>query len=293
MSTYYKATNGDDWVWGSPGDDQIDGLDGNDKIKGNGGDDSIYGGKGHDWLDGGDGNDLLMGGAGADELLGGSGKDGVSYLDSPVGVAVSLYHNVAYFGTAEGDTFSSIEFVWGSDFADILVGDDGDNGLAGFNGDDYLLGLGGDDKISGDNGNDALFGMDGIDTLNGGSGNDWLWGGMGGDSLTGGIGGDTFSWNDTAESGTASWTRDSVEDFNRAEGDRLDLANIDANVYTPGNQAFTFIGTADFSGIGQIRYYHDNGNTYIEMQTSIPTSDPEGVICLHGIHTPDASWFTL
>jgi RTX calcium-binding nonapeptide repeat (4 copies) len=125
------------------------------------------------------------------------------------------------------------------------------------------------------------------------SGNDWLWGGMGGDSLTGGIGADTFSWNDTAESGTFSWTRDNIVDFNRAEGDRLDLANIDANIYTPGNQVFTFIGTADFSGIGQIRYYHDDGNTYIEMQTSIPTSDPEGVICLHGIHTPDASWFVL
>jgi Ca2+-binding RTX toxin-like protein len=290
---YFPGTKGIDWYWGSDDGDQMFGLEGDDNFKGRGGDDYISGGPGNDWIDGGDGNDSLEGGAGADQLLGGLGYDYAQYTSSPVGVLVSLYHNVGYFGDAEGDTFSSIEGIWGSWHNDILVGDDSHNALVGFGGDDYLLGLGGDDTIIGGDGHDALFGMDGIDTLNGESGNDWLWGGMGGDSLTGGIGGDTFQWNDTAESGTFSWAMDSIVDFNRAEGDRLDLANIDANIYTPGNQAFKFIGTADFSGIGQIRYYHDGGNTYIELQTSTPQSDPEGLICLVGTHTPDASWFVL
>ncbi len=37
-------------------------------------------------------------------------------------------------------------------------------------------------------------------------------------------------------------------------GDRIDLSDIDANYIIPGNQAFTFIGSAAFSGLGQIRY---------------------------------------
>src|SRR5262245_8308513 len=131
MGKYSAWTNGDDVVWGSPDDDDIFGLDGHDKIKRNGGNDYINGGNGNDWLDGGDGNDGLEGGAGADQLLGGLGDDYAQYTGSPVGVLVSLYHNVGYFGDAEGDTFSGVEGIWGSWFADIRVGDDGNKGLGG------------------------------------------------------------------------------------------------------------------------------------------------------------------
>jgi Ca2+-binding RTX toxin-like protein len=290
---YQKGTNGDDTIWGSPEADKIEGLKGHDKIKGNGGDDSIAGDEGNDWLDGGEGSDYLVGGPGADELLGGVGFDYASYTNSPVGVAVSLFHNMAFFGDAEGDTFSGIEGIWGSFHSDILVGDDNDNALVGHGGDDYLWGAGGNDSIHGGDDHDALFGMDGLDHLNGASGNDWIYGGMGGDTLTGGGGADTFQWNDPAESSGTQWNRDFINDFNRAEGDLLHLANIDAHVYAAGDQAFKFIGMADFSGIGQIRYYHADGNTYIELQTGLPKSEPEGVICLVGTHTPEATWFAL
>ena len=84
-----------------------------------------------------------------------------------------------------------------------------------------------------------------------------------------------------------------VWDFNRIQGDLIDLNAIDADVYTPGNQDFTFIGTAAFSGTpGEVRYYHSGGSTYIEMQTGTSV-DVEGVIRLDGIYAPTASWFDL
>ena len=65
------------------------------------------------------------------------------------------------------------------------------------------------------------------------------------------------SGSSTGETGLTAATADVVADFNRAEGDRIDLSAIDADVYAAGNQAFTFIGTAAFSGTpGEIRYYH-------------------------------------
>ena len=66
-----------------------------------------------------------------------------------------------------------------------------------------------------------------------------------------------------------------------------------SNVYAAGNQAFTFIGNAAFSGApGEVRYYQAGGNTYLQMQTGTSV-DIEGVIRLDGIHTPEASWFVL
>ena len=43
-------------------------------------------------------------------------------------------------------------------------------------------------------------------------------------------------------------------DFSHAEGDTIN-PTLDANVNLPGNQPFTFIGTADFTGMaGELRY---------------------------------------
>jgi serralysin len=102
-----------------------------------------------------------------------------------------------------------------------------------------------------------------------------------------------FVWGSTSHTGATATTADVVADFNRGQGDRVDLSGIDANIVASGNQAFTFIGTAAFSGApGQLRYVHSGGNTFIEMQTGT-SADVEGVIRLNGIHTPDASWFVL
>ena len=56
-----------------------------------------------------------------------------------------------------------------------------------------------------------------------------------------------------------------IGDFSRSQGDRIDLTGIDANTWQSGNQAFTMIGSAAFSGAaGQLHYQHSSGRTIVE-----------------------------
>jgi Ca2+-binding RTX toxin-like protein len=133
----------------------------------------------------------------------------------------------------------------------------------------------------------------GNNILDGKGGSDELLGRHGLDTLTGGSGGDTFVWLYANETGVTTATADVVTDFNFADGDRLDFSSVDADVYADGEQSFTFIGLAAFSGTpGEINYYHAGGNTYVQLQTGT-VADVEGVICLNGILTPEAGWFIL
>ena len=68
---------------------------------------------------------------GADTLTGGSGTDTANYWTSASGVTVNLTTNVNTGGDAASDSLSGIENVIGSDYADTLTGDAGDNVLAG------------------------------------------------------------------------------------------------------------------------------------------------------------------
>jgi Ca2+-binding RTX toxin-like protein len=323
------GTSGGDWLWGSNDDDELWGYDGNDILVGYGGQDYIIAGAGNDWLFGGagndhlfgeQGNDYLEGGPGADELWGGMGNefgssdsDTAAYRGSPEGVHISLGGSSgtgsiaiwAYGGDAEGDQLYSIENLSGSDFNDVLWGDEHDNALNGFKGNDVLRGFAGQDSIDGGDGNDWLYGYQGYDILNGGIGNDRLEGGIGGDTMYGGSGADTFAWWYTTESDSGAWNMDVVMDFNRAEGDLIDLHGIDANDYwvpVPGNQDFTFIGDAShpFTAPGQISWYIGGSptgepsgtDTYILLNTDTE-ADAEGMIKVSGVHGVDASWFVL
>jgi Ca2+-binding RTX toxin-like protein len=253
----------------------------------------LFGHDGADTLVGGDGIDLLDGGPGADVLDGGAGWDEANYYYSPAGVTVDLAAGRGYGGDAEGDRLFGIEYVSGSFFDDVFVGNDGDNYLAGQNGSDRLHGLGGADYLDGGIGPDQLFGNTGDDTLMGQDDDDVLNGGSGIDYLVGGTGADRFVWALSTDTGVTRLTADFVEEFRFVDGDRFDLASIDADVYAAGNQAFRFIGAAAFSGApGELRYYHFGNMTYLEMQTGTST-DVEGVIALRGIHTPQANWFVL
>jgi len=117
------------------------GTDFDDTLIGDGGANTLNGGDGDDYLldlsggddilNGGDGNDQLQGSGGADSYFGGEGTDEVRYSNSGAAVTVDL---------SMGDTFDSIENLVGSQFDDILAGDDGINRLEGFLGDDTLLG---------------------------------------------------------------------------------------------------------------------------------------------------------
>jgi Ca2+-binding RTX toxin-like protein len=166
------------------------------------GDDLIYGFDGNDTIYGLGGNDTIKGGGGADYINGGSGTDVASYMDSTVGVTVNLATGLGYGGTAEGDTLVSIENLMGSQYNDVLTGNDGANTLTGLNGDDILKGGGGADTLYGDAGNDTLKGGGGADTLNGGSGID------------------TASYTDSGAGVFVSLITDSAA-YGDAEGDNL------------------------------------------------------------------------
>jgi T1SS-143 domain-containing protein len=106
------------------------------------------------------------------------------------------------------------------------IADNDDNVLVGDNTADDLDALAGDDVLIGAGGNDTLKGGDGDDNLMGGEGDDTLIGGAGNDILTGGAGADIFQWN-AGDDGTADTPAvDFITDFNAAEGDSLNLADL-------------------------------------------------------------------
>lgn len=136
---------------------------GMDRILGLAGDDTLYGYGGSDLLEGGDGNDVLVGGTGADRLLGGNGIDNASYAGAATGVVASLANPLINTGDAKGDTYSLVENLSGSSYADRLIGDGKTNVLNGGAGDDVLEGGDGDDVLIGGFGADRLIGGTGSD----------------------------------------------------------------------------------------------------------------------------------
>lgn len=102
------------------------------------------------------------------------------------------------------------------------------------------------DTLTGGAGHDTLKGLAGHDRLLGGAGNDTLIGGAGGDQLTGGAGADLFVLKAVGESKVSPADRDTILDFSHAQGDRIDLSALDANVRVAGNQAF-FLGGSTFT----------------------------------------------
>jgi len=83
--------------------------------------DTIYGQGGNDTIFGFGGNDLIIGGAGGDDIDGGEGTDTAFYTDSFEGVSVSLATGIGNNGTAEEDTLTSIENLYGSAYDDTLA----------------------------------------------------------------------------------------------------------------------------------------------------------------------------
>lgn len=107
------------------------------------------------------------------------------------------------------------------------------------------------DVLTGGDGDDSLFGQKGNDTLHGGAGDDMLRGGPGKDLMFGDAGSDTFEFGRA----TVGVVPDEIRSFSQAEGDRIDLREIDADTGRRGNQRFDMIGSDPFSGdAGELRY---------------------------------------
>jgi serralysin len=115
---------------------------------------------------------MLSGGNGGDKLIGGAGLDLAEYGTSALAVVASLSNTYLNSGDAAGDSYNSIEGLYGSAYADRLSDDDSANVLLGNAGNDTLNGGYGDDTLRGDIGNDTLSGGYDGDVLQGGFGND-------------------------------------------------------------------------------------------------------------------------
>ncbi|MBW8725881.1 MAG: hypothetical protein JF625_12105 [Inquilinus limosus] len=275
-----------DIITGAAANNVLAGLDGNDTLSGGGGNDLLEGGAGADTLSGGDGEDTasywgvvgvnvtlgglawsgeaqgdtlandienLEGSSGADRLTGNAsanklygrdgydvlrGEGGADHLDGGTGIDIATYWGSAAAvivnlqtgtgsGAATGDVFVSIENVHGSMAGDTLYGSADANGLNGFEGADTLVGR------------------------------------LGKDTLTGGSGADRFMYTAIGDSMVGA-NADRITDFTRAQGDKINLSGIDANIGAAGNQAFTFIGSSQYSNhAGELRFTIVDGQTTI------------------------------
>ena len=233
--------------------------------------DVLSGVGGRAWLRGFDGSDTLIGSDESDRLEGGAGDD--TYVlhsrsfvyerpDEGVDTAVIASNGYVLGPNLENLILEAgVVYGTGNELRNMIVGNGGDNILNGQAGDDWLLGL------------------DGSDVLAGGDGRDTLEGGPGSDVLVGGRAADTYIWRTVADASPFAASADVIRDFSRAQGDRIHLATIDANVNAPGNQAFSFIGVQSFSAAGQIHFTWVGGNTIISLNTDAD-STAEAVIRL-------------
>ncbi len=209
-------------------------------ITGNGGANKLYGLDGDDRLIGGSGNDLLDGGSGLDKAFGGVGDD-VYLVDSSIDQVVELadegYDTLQSAGSAAlGANFERLDLTGAGNING--TGNSLNNFVIGNSGANVLRGGGGDDK---------LYGRDGADVVSGEDGADWLEGGSGRDRFIGGSGVDLFVFRNGDFAGLTTSTCDQIHDFSKADGDKIRLSLVD-NSQAAGDQAFSFIATAAFSG---------------------------------------------
>jgi Ca2+-binding RTX toxin-like protein len=297
-STELRGTNGDDQIYGLAGDDALVGFDGDDLLEGGAGADELYGQYGFDTVSyqgSPEGVEItLYSVEGAD--LGDATGDRLYSIEGVIGSA----YDDNLLGT-DGDN----NVLRGGGGHDTLHGLAGNDALHGEAGDDRLLGWAGDDLLEGGAGSDTAYfnaavvadlaagtaqggafgGSDrlvGIENLVGSGGDDRLagdkranalGGGQGADLLEGRGGADRFAYDGTHESRPAA--ADRILDFSHKQGDRVDLAAVDANDQVLGNQAFTFIGQNPFTGAGQVRFFQQDGDTVVEANTSDATVGAE------------------
>ncbi len=274
--------SGVEGVSGSSFADQLFGDANANRLFGQGGNDFIQGRGGNDLIDGGDGDDWLDGGAGADQIFGGNGtNDIVAYGASNAAVNADLAAFTFTGGDAAGDTYSGVEGVSGSSFADQLFGDANANRLFGQGGNDFIQGRGGNDLIDGGDGDDWLDGGAGGDQIFGGNGtNDIVAYGASLAAVTADLASFTFSGGDAAgdtysgiEGVSGSGFGDSLSgdaNANRlfGQGGADTLAGRGGNDYLDGGAANDIFVFTDNGGVDTIADFDDFGDDTIQLTIS-------------------------
>jgi Ca2+-binding RTX toxin-like protein len=214
------------------------------------------------------GNDKLYGGAASDFLDGGRGRD---LMGGGKGNEIYIVDNVfdrVVEGSGQGtdQIRSSVSFTLPANVENLFL-----TGLANVN----------------------ATGNDQNNYIAGNSGANVIFGGLGYDYLVGGAGPDEFVWTDEDQTGRLiNDFVDTIGDFSKAQGDKIDLSAFDTNTATPADDAFTFIGTADFDAPGQIRY-REISTGYAILINTVGTYNQEMVIKVISASAPEADWFIL
>ena len=295
--TTQDTNNGDASGDSLSGIESIEGTAHNDVLVGDGEVNYLFGGGGDDVLAGGAGADMLMGGAGANTAsygtmsVAGPTRIGADFRDPTFGIGSSFVNiNGVYVhlskttqdtnnGDASGDVFSNIEHVTGSQFNDLLIGDEDDNILTGGAGADDLVGGLGHDTLIGGAGNDFLRGNDGNDILTGNAGDDILGGWAGEDTLDGGAGDDLLSGgagDDILKGGTGDEDKVLIRyTVNMAD---LTIFVLETAGWTTsdGGVSWSFSATDAANGVGYGRIWTDlDGDGVGGSDPTTPDADDE------------------
>ena len=138
-------------------------------------------------------------------------------------------------GDDTGGGGRNFNIILGGSGADTLISQGVWDDVFGGSGDDTIILVGqgawafggsGDDTMTGSDNTamtERLYGGQDDDTIDGGGGRDYIIGGAGNDDLTGGSGADVFFFSE----GNGN---DTIQDFNAAEGDRINLRGFDKTV---------------------------------------------------------------
>lgn len=215
-------------VTGSQWNNTVTGSAFADTILAGGGSDVVNGGGGADTLDGGAGRDVVHGEGGADVIT----YDATDYAitggdgDDTLVVSSTITIDLGRFTTTQ----VTGRLVYGFEHVDAHTATDAVT-------------------VTGSQWSNTIIGGSGADTINGGGGYD---------TLTGGAGADRFVFGSAA---VAAGGRATITDF---AGDIIDLSGIDA-VEGGGDDAFTFIGAAQFHGVaGELRVVNASGGRLIQ-----------------------------
>jgi Ca2+-binding RTX toxin-like protein len=252
---------------------------GNDTLTGSSAGDTYIDQRGRDLATLGDGLDKVLAGRGNDTIDGGGGsKDSVSFywLADDMGEDVFNTQGVNFDLADEGvqdlgvfgkDIYRNFESALGGRGDDTLFGSSAANKLAGSQGDDYLRGRGGKDTILGGDDRDTLIGDGAADKLYGGYDEE--------DDFVDGAR-DTFRYYSVSDS--TNEAMDTIYGFESAAllgrgGDRIDLSRIDADIFAPRSNAFTFIGDEAFSKQpGELRVIEFGGSSFVFVNVDKDTA---------------------
>jgi serralysin len=199
--------------------------------------------------------------AGGNDTINASGYTASQFINlapgafSSVGAAIPSFAAINQARVADGfapitlTTYNGVVNGRNASVANKIFADTGVSGVVASAYDNLSIAYGTIiENAIGGSARDVLWGNHVANRLEGRGGNDVLNGFGGADTLVGGDGNDTFQFSTMNDLGNT------IVDF--TVGDKIDVSKFDTNAAMTGDQAFTFIGNAQFTAgvAGQLRY---------------------------------------